>query len=100
MKRTDRIATRYGNWVANTRLPQWSYIRRIARNNPRDYAVYAFWNVVIPGIIRNIRISVLRKEITRLRAENERLKNIQVADLLTSFTDMMSTRTPTVKDKL
>lgn len=100
MKRRDRIATGYGNWVANTRIPQWGYIRRIARNNPRDYAVYAFWNVVVPGIIRNIRISVLRKEITRLRAENAALKSIQVEDLLKSFTDLAGTRGPTVKDKL
>lgn len=97
MNRTDRIATGYGNWVANTRLPQWSYIRRIARNNPRDYAVYAFWNVVIPGIIRNIRISVLRREITRLRAENANLKSIQVEELLTAFGQ---SKRPTVKDKL
>lgn len=78
----DRIATRYGTFVATSRVPTFGYVRRLASGNPRDYAVYAFWNVFVPTLWWHAVHTHYKNKVKKLQAENKALADGLGGDLL------------------
>lgn len=60
--------TRYGNWVANTRFPQFPFVRRLAKADPNAFGKFTLY-MIISSLV-NVAFQAWAKQ---LQAEAEAL---------------------------
>lgn len=78
-----RIATRYGNWVSNTRFPQFPWTRRLAKSNPADFGKFVFGLAAFSALNIAIRTYTANKVANmRLREEFSPEEDKQINDIV------------------
>lgn len=90
MSRFTDVAERYGNWCANTRLPQAKYVRRLAQSNPADFGKYALFSIGAQLVYRT-QISRLRKKIKELEAANQAILQLKTDEVTRQLKTLLNT---------